>query len=67
MLLWQCKSEMKTNEELQYIYERNNFYLRRGKALRDTHFQDEAITPWTPNFVNALIWGASFGVKKSIG
>jgi hypothetical protein len=34
------------------------------RPLRDTHFEDEAITPWAPNFVNALIWGASFGVQK---
>lgn len=32
---WQykeSKSEMKTNEYLQYIYEGSNFYLCRGKA-----------------------------------
>lgn len=25
------------------------------RPLRDTHFEDEAITAWAPNFVNALI------------
>jgi hypothetical protein len=33
------------------------------RSLRDTHFEDEASTACAPNFVNALIWGASFGVE----